>query len=137
LGLKERKMTPAEEFARLNKIHWHERVEIPEHEKDGIKYTKHWTCSCRKDLLYFSNLGVHIEQSNPTFLDAKSILEVMMKRDDKEQFLAWIGMYGQGGFECPEASEWIEEYILNQDNKLLTEAIEWCRKEAGNERTDG
>jgi hypothetical protein len=58
------------------------------------------------------------------FTDAKSILEVMMKREDWDSFLSWIDWYPQDG---QDDDQWIKDYILNPD-KLLDEAIRWCGK---------
>jgi len=110
-------MTPAEEFAKLNNL-WHEVIESHDFGYEG--YTK---CSCgRKDCHKF----------NPIFSDAKSILEVMMKRKDWNLFSTCIGSAWYDG--CGYTNKIEIGYILNPD-KLLTAAIEWCRehKEAANE----
>ena len=93
-------MTPAEEFAKLNEVHWHQ---------GNMYLNRRFGCSeCGSN------------EPNPTYSDAKSILEVCMKWKDYKKFIKKVG--GSGMWS------WVRtEYILNPD-KLLAEAITF-RKE--------
>ena len=77
---------------------------------------------------------------NPFFTDAKSILEVMMKRKDWDEFLKIIGWDSINKIiksvkadvlDCEVTIHGVDvmqlEYILNPD-KLLDAATEWCEK---------
>lgn len=63
----------------------------------------------------------------PDFEDAKSILEVMMKREDWIFFREKIGTWDCYGGNNVWQSRINLDYILNPD-KLLDEAISWCEK---------
>ena len=97
----------AEKFARLNGICIGGKIN-----SDGI------CLSC----------GECIESHKiPTFHDAKSILEEIMKR---KGFYRWVAALN--GLSLDEDNHLINnaiavEYILNPD-KLLDEAIKWCKK---------
>jgi hypothetical protein len=79
-------MTKAEQFARLN----------------GVKPQRG------------NYYGGAFHDRYPLYQDAKSVLEVMMKRDDWEDFILNYDRY----------EIWLQ-FILNPD-KLLDEAIKWC-----------
>ena len=107
-------MTPSEEFAKLNNIHWHDfgETKCGEH---SIQFLH-----CRKCNGYLPN---------PTFSHPEEILEVMMKREDYELFMAKLSYC----FTAPnvDAMDWdgvIDvDYVLHSD-KLLVAAIEWCKQ---------
>lgn len=97
------------EFAELNGIHLHDTYWY-----DGPRDFKEFKCRiCGKTTDKY-NLD------DPTFPDAKSILEVMMKRDDWFVFASCL---------CAER---ILLYIFRPD-KLLTDALEWCREHKDDE----
>lgn len=86
-------MTPAQRFAELN----------------GIEPT------------YKFLIGLPSKEIYPTFQDAKSILEVMMGREDWHEFVPVVGIHhGDEG--------WVYINIVYIDNpdKLLEVCIKWC-----------
>lgn len=106
-------MIKAEQFCKLNGVCWHD-------------YTGEDEFECR-----ICHESLFLTKDNPTFTDAKSILEVMMKRDDwyvenwkePQGFLWKIGTrdIGTGPIMI------YLNYILDPD-KLLDEAIRFCEK---------
>ena len=117
-------MTNAEKFAKLNGIHWHDWIQ------EGEIDSPIFHCSCSPQKPYRVSdprcrcIPVH---GHPTFTDAKSILEVMMKHKKWNMFCRIIGTV-----EFEEVNnEWANEiclyYILNPD-KLLDEAIKFCKE---------
>lgn len=112
-------MTNAEKFAKLNGIEWHWW------KKDENNYY-YCTCSPKKRYnisdprLGYNSNPVH---NHPTFTDAKSILEVMMKREDWRMFCRTIGTVWHS--EEDYEDDICIYYILNPD-KLLKEAVKWC-----------
>ena len=120
-------MTPAEEFAKLNNIHWHEYVAVG----NRPAYKGGWKCECG-DAIQCSPLIS--TGRNPTFSHPEEILEVMMKRED--WYIAnWkrpCGFIWKIGMVIDVDTEIIIfhielEFIINPA-KLLTAAIEWCRE---------
>jgi hypothetical protein len=106
-------MTQREQFAKLNGIKWH-RMSVT----DGAR-----SCSCGVS----GNLETIFQHAcNPTFSDAKSILEVMKARNDYRGFVRAVGDdFGKSG----RISEFfIEDYYILNPDKLLTEAINWCEQ---------
>lgn len=87
-------MTNAEKFCKLNGIEWNAREG---HFNDFV--------------------------GNPKFTDAKSILEVMMKRED------WLNFAGSIGGYNPSRSVKIDLYYILNPDKLLDEAVKWCEKD--------
>lgn len=61
------------------------------------------------------------EDEYPTFPDAKSILEVMMKRDDFSAFM-------MDKINCCWADDAIPILWILDSDKLLQKAVEWCRE---------
>lgn len=96
------------EFCELNGMHWHEDIQDIENGK-LIGYPV-WVCNCG----YRSTFP----PPNHTFPDAKSILEVMMKREDWKLFITII--------VC-DLYTFIHKFVLSSD-KLLAAALEWCRE---------
>lgn len=88
-------MTKAERFARLNGIEW-SKLQI---NTDGL--------NCHR-----------LQPNNPTYADAKSILEVLMDRDDWEEFVPSIGTF-VGGIAH------IHIYYIRHPDKLLEEAVKY------------
>lgn len=126
------------EFTLLTGGHWHEIVQIPAHVKDGIRYTNHTTCSCRKDLLYFSNLETHIKESNPTYENPTDVLNVLVKTmetDNWWDFVAYSKAFIVIGEFDDDPEDWAikSDYILKKD-ALLEEAVNFLRKRKKNER---
>lgn len=104
-------MTKAEQFCKLNGIHWHKWKITGTHD-EGVYYY----CKCGQ--------ASEFEPETP-FSDAKSILEVMMKRNDYSNFLCKVGAIIpiDNGIEIIRYIEYLDIfYILNPD-KLLDEAI--------------
>lgn len=95
--------TKAERFAKLNGIEWNEGK------------TKKEKCSCG-EVTFLSNPT----DQNPTFTDAKSILEVMENRlEDPWKFIEWIsGKVTSLGWT----------YWVKNPDKLLDEAVSWCER---------
>ncbi len=109
-------VTNAEKFAKLNGIEWHEYewVYIDESLRRG-----HYLCEgCGHETMDF-------QKENPTFTDAKSIIEVMMKREDWDLFSTRIGnaWYAGNGY-----TNKIDIYYVQNADKLLDEAIKWCEE---------
>jgi len=98
-------MTNSEKFAKLNGIQWHEpnKRMIDECIACGL------SCKVCRD-------------QNPTFTDAKSILEIMMKRKDFYLFLRRLSDIHFGYTNNINI-----DYIINPD-KLLDASIEWCEE---------
>ena len=74
----ERQMTLAEQFAKLNKIEWHESA----HSK-----LYPYECSCGFSTYDDITFCVHLNRVNPTFQHAEDILKVMMAHPDKNKFI--------------------------------------------------
>lgn len=75
-------------------------------------------------------IGLPSEEIYSTFTDAKNILEVMMKRNDYNNFLCKVGAIIpiDNGIEIIRYIEYLDIfYILNPD-KLLDEAILFCEE---------
>ena len=83
-------------------------------------------CSCR---CICGNLDEHIKANNPSYPDAKSILEVMMKRGDCDLFIEILSDKCRFWGWVPETflTRFISKYIINFEN-LLTEAVEWSKE---------
>ena len=106
-------MTNAEKFAKLNGIHWHEWRIAGTYDGDIFYY-----CKCGQQS------GHELEI---TFSDAKSILEVMQKRDDFGDFLHTK----VGHITTPTRNEqyaYVEIYYVYNPDKLLDEAIKFCKE---------
>lgn len=111
-------MTPAEEFAKLNNIHWHEEAEDNLHvmiTRDGNKVP------CKHCGIAF------FDDDNPTF-SIQEILGVMMKREDRGGgffnflfFKAGIEITGVTSIIIPLC------HILEK-GKLFAVSIEFCRE---------
>ena len=100
-------MTQAEKFCRLNGICTGGKIN-----SDGI-------------CLY---CGECIESHKiPCFHDAKSILEVMMKRNDFYRWVAVLNGLSLDEDDCLINNAIAIDYILNPDS-LLDEAVRWCEK---------
>jgi hypothetical protein len=119
-------MTPAEEFAKLNNIHWHDvRWENPK----GEMFSGNYRCSCG---LLSTDKDLY---ANSTFSHPEEILEVMMKREDYGKFLicglhGWTEslLYMASGTNKMRMLETIPIEYITVDGKLLTAALEWCRE---------
>jgi hypothetical protein len=98
----EGEMTPAQRFAELNNIHWQKDYTI-------------WPSEDKMDTRGFYP-RTHVKGNNPTFQDAKSILEVMKLREDWNNFLINMGRW-VGHIHI--------DLIFNPD-KLLEVCIKWC-----------
>jgi hypothetical protein len=104
-GRKDQEMNKSEKFARLNGIEWQEGYTI-------------WPSEDKANSQGFYP-RTHVKGNNPTFTDAKSILEVMMKREDWNKFYKDKLVWSYAAIQI--------DYILNPD-KLLEEAIKWCEE---------
>lgn len=101
-------MTKAEQFCKLNGIEWYED-----------KTTKE-KCKCG-EVTFLSNPA----DRNPTFTDAKSILEVMMKMIKRKDCIDFIEK--RVGTRIGLIPYIHLHFILNPD-KLLDEAIKFCEE---------
>ena len=116
-------MTLAERFAKMNGIEWHDLTHL-----QGYEYT----CECGVAYNVFDPRCIDLtiaqhNKNNPTFSDAKSILEVMQKRDDFGDFL--IQKVGKLHLaESDKLYAYVEIYYVYNPDKLLTEAIKWCEQ---------
>jgi hypothetical protein len=84
------------EFTEFNGGHWHE--------------------------IAFPECGIN----NPTYPDAKSILEVMDTRDDGEIFYA--NLIYSGNIEANDDDGYIPRFYILDSDKLLIAAWNWCRE---------
>ena len=111
------------EFCLLNGIEWHDVT---------IEDNKLSKCSCG-----MTGIMARTEcwKNNPIFPDAKSILEVMMGREDWNSFSMTIGS-NEYYAKNPCLMEKVHvlgcllvdlKYIMDSD-KLLQAAVEWCRE---------
>jgi len=101
-------MTKQEKFAKLNGIEWQESYTI-------------WPSEDKANSQGFYP-RTHVKGNNPSFTDAKSILEVMGRRDD------WYKFVDQLAFNSNDfLYKFIEFYIFNPD-RLLEIAIKWCEE---------
>jgi hypothetical protein len=106
-------------FAELSEICWHV------YQEQGMLYR----CSCGATRECESSIIEHCDKNNPDFCaHPELVLEVMMKREDREEFCIYIEMYGQNGFNYGEASQWIQGYILNKTGNLALAAIKWMEE---------
>lgn len=94
------------EFCDLNGIKWHHVT---------VEDNKLSRCSCG---LTGCIARIECPKNNPDFPDAKSVLEVMMKREDWRRFQGSLCLF-------PEVVP--VEFIMDSD-KLLQKAVEWCRE---------
>lgn len=102
-------VSKAEQFAKLNNIHRHEFEFISD--QSGYKCG---VCGEKTKYAY----------DYPRFSDAKSILEIMQKRDDFGVFICQVGKIKLNGEA--EVNAYLEIYYILNPDKLLDEAIEWC-----------
>jgi hypothetical protein len=108
------------EFCRLAGVHWHEwdGVETPVFHKIA--------CTCGFEGIT-SILAKHIQASNPTFRYAEEVLEVMMKRNDKYDFIQSILPKVEFAEQIDVLIYFYRFYIAN-DYILWWKAFEWMKK---------
>lgn len=128
---KKNNMTKAEKFAKLNGIHWHE--ELPYDRDNKYRYQ----CSCGGGDYNQENFNEYYRGTNPLFLDAKSILEVMNKRKDykkfqhnnkNEIFVLYNEVWSDSCFSLISFEAAINEYYIIHPEKLLDAAIKFCEE---------
>jgi hypothetical protein len=115
-------MEQAKKFCALNGIEWHEITNL------NVPIFDYLICTCGEKLFTFE-VTPHCNHFNPTFTDAKSIIEVMEKRDD---FMDFVNSYAVGLAYCDRQGKYLGgsiyiEFILNPD-ELLGKAIMFCQE---------
>jgi hypothetical protein len=105
----------AKEFHILNGGHWHENTDLENVNEEIVVNNRNY------------RLSYNIKNSNPTYSTAESVLEVMMKRADKWDFLRSISLSVLCPVICWIIERFITLYVLGED-KLLVTAVNWCRE---------
>jgi len=82
-------------------------------------------CTCGKEFITRGDLYAHVQYDNPDFtLNAKNLIEVLMKRDDWIFFREEIGTWNCYGGKNVWVSRISLDYILNP-RLLCEEYLKW------------
>jgi hypothetical protein len=104
-----------------------------------VKNAQDDNCTCGEYFAWGWQLQKHIEDSNPTFSDAKSILEVMMSREDYGDFVKLIGsdrvnktVFIEREYQFLQVQIYgifvIDIELVLHPDQLFDLALQWCEE---------